>query len=82
MASFNKTEPATDAAAITPHDTNEITNPPRAIYIGTGGNIKVDMTGAGTGITFVNVQTGSILPIRVSLVYATGTTATDLVGIH
>jgi hypothetical protein len=74
--------PAWDAWAITPSDSDMVPNAPtRALYIGTGGNLTVDM-GAGRTITLVGVLGGTILPIRVDMVFATGTTATDIVGLY
>lgn len=71
--------PAKDAVAVTPHDTNDLTYLPRALYVGVSGDVKVDMIGSGT-VTFVGVPVG-ILPVRVTRVYSTGTTATDIVAI-
>ncbi len=52
----------------------------RAIYVGTGGDVKVDMHG-GTAVTFKSVAGGTVLPIAVSNVYQTGSTASDIVGL-
>ena len=52
----------------------------RALWVGTAGNVKVDMLGA-TGVTFLNVQDGTLLPIRVSKVYQSGTTAANMVAV-
>lgn len=71
-------QPAKHAAAITPHDTNDLTNFPRALVIGTGGTLKVDTVGGET-VTLSVVS--SILPLMVTRVYATGTTATDIIGL-
>ena len=71
---------AYDAAAVTLHDTNV---QPKfiAIYVGVAGNVKVK-TRAGTTVTFVGVQAGTILPIAdVELIYITDTTASSLVGL-
>lgn len=72
--------PATRVIALTPHDTNALTDVPKALYIGTGGTIV--LTGASGGdVTFANVQSGSILPVRARYVRATGTTATGIVAL-
>lgn len=63
-------------------DTVDLTEPTRAIFTGAGGTIIVNMVGTGTSITFANVPAGSVIPLRVSRVYATGTTATGLVGLY
>ncbi len=76
----NASDPANGAAAITPSDSTDLATYARAIYVGVGGNIKVDLTDAGTGVTFVGVPQGTILPVQVKRVYATGTTASSLVA--
>ncbi len=69
--------PAENAAAVTPNDTTELTKSPRAIYIGTGGNLCLT-TVTGKTVTFVNVQDGCILPVRPKMIRASGTTASDI----
>lgn len=66
--------------AITPHDTNLLTRSARAIYVGVGGDLKVRVHD-GTEATFTNVPQGFTLPVECVRVYATGTTATNLVGL-
>ena len=70
----------TRAAAITPSDSVALTVFPRAIYIGGAGNVSV-LTLGGDTTTFPGLAAGSILPVRVTRVNATGTTATNLVAI-
>jgi hypothetical protein len=74
--------PARSAAAITPHNTNELARVTRAIYVGGGGNLTVFMVDDATSTGFPDVPPGSILPYRVRIVKATGTTATDIVGLY
>ena len=50
------------------------------LYVGTGGDVKVDMFKSGT-VTFSNVQDGSYLPIKITKVYKTGTTASNILAI-
>jgi hypothetical protein len=73
--------PARDAFAIAPHDSNAITILPKAIYVGTGGTLVGRAVGASADVTFRNLQSGQILDVRLSHVRATGTSATDLVGL-
>jgi hypothetical protein len=77
----NLQNPSKTAFAITPHNTNALARNTRAIWVGGAGNVKVDMAGGDTGITFSGVAAGTLLPICVIRVYATGTTATLLIGI-
>ena len=55
----------------------------RTLYIGGTGNVKVDMAGTGTGITFYSVPVGSF-PYAVTKVYSTanGTTATNITSAY
>lgn len=74
---------AYDAFSITPSDSTVFTQPTRAIYIGSSGNLHVEMLsydGSNTEITFVSAVAGSILPIRVQKVFA-DSTAGSLVGL-
>ena len=80
MANIGKTEPAYDMAAVTASNTANI-NPTRGVYIGGAGDLKVDTAG-GTTITLSATAAGSILPISVKRIYATGTTATNIVALY
>ena len=66
------------AKAITPSDTAAQTY--RAIYVGGAGNVAVKTTGGDT-VTFTAPPVGTIIPVEVQQVLATGTTATLLVGL-
>ncbi len=70
----------TSAVAVTPSDTVPFTPPLRALYIGTASTVTLKVTTAdGTVVTFANVFPG-IIPISCKLVWATGTSATNIVG--
>lgn len=75
-------DPAANAEAVTPHDSNELTYYTRGLYIGVTGDVVVAMRGDGSSITFKNAQAGSVIPIRCKIVKSTGTTATNLVAIY
>lgn len=72
--------PGTSAAAVTP-GVAELDPTPRALYVGVTGDVEVTMYETGTDIVFTAVPAGSVLPIRVSHVTATNTTATNIVAI-
>lgn len=77
------TEPGKYAAAITPSDAAVLANPTRGLFIGSTGNIRVEMAGSGGGggtVTFSNIPVG-LYPLAVKQVYSTGTTASDIVGV-
>lgn len=79
--------PARSAVAITPGNSGsgaangEVVSG-RGLYIGTGGDVKVDMKDTGTAVVFSGVQAGTLLPIAVTRVYSTDTTASDIVAVY
>ena len=73
------TDPAFGAYAVTPHDSNA--NVARALYVGGAGNVAVVTRGRSTSVIFVDVPAGAILPVQVTKVLSTGTTATDILGL-
>lgn len=70
---------AGNAVAVTPSDSVDLTYDTRALYVGGTGDISV-ITENGQTVTLVGVPAGSFLPISVSRVRATGTTATNIVA--
>jgi hypothetical protein len=78
----NKGLQASNGFAVTPSDTAKLgTNPEGyALYVGVTGNIVVDLISSGTQITFSNVPVG-FFPVMVSKVWATNTTATNMVAL-
>ena len=69
------------ALAVTPSDGSDLTGEPfYAVYVGTGGNLKVDMSDGGAAVTLSNVASGQLLPIMVERIYATGTTASNIIA--
>lgn len=80
--SLNQTTlPASHAYAITPSDSTILT-PTRGLWIGVGGAIKVDTVGGETAVTFSGIPSGTLLPIAVTKVYSTNTTASSIVGLY
>ena len=74
--------PATRAVVVAPHDANAISDIPKALFVGTGGNLVLRGSGGGADVTFKNVPDGSLLPVRAEFVRATGTTAADIVALY
>ena len=68
-----------DATAVTTSDTVNFAEP-SIIFAGSGGIIRV-LTAQGSTVTFNSVQAGAILPVQVLRVFATTTTATNMVRI-
>ena len=79
--SSSLSSPGANAAAITPSDSVDLPISARAVYVGSSGNASVVTVGGDT-VMFANLANGSILPVRVIRVNATGTTASDLVAIY
>jgi hypothetical protein len=73
--------PARQAYAVTPHATNPVDPLPKAIYVGTGGDIVGRAAGSNADVTFKNIASGQILDVRLQYVRATGTTAANIVGL-
>lgn len=74
--------PASGAFAVTPADATYLTSV-RGLYIGGAGDVTVEMLNpetAGATVTFSAVPVGTVLPIAVERVLATGTTATLIVA--
>lgn len=70
---------ATDAAAVTPSDTNDLAMVATALYIGTQGDVVVITLVGGETVTFKAVV--GWLPVIVTRVLATGTTASNIVAV-
>ena len=68
------------ALAVTPDDSSDLSGEPYfAVWVGTGGDLKVDMA-SGTGtVTLSNCASGQLIPIMVERIYATGTTASNII---
>ena len=76
------------AAAVTPSDTVDIPsvstqdgtgNNGCVLYVGGFGDVRV-LTAGGDDVTFVGINGGTFVPVQVLRVFATNTTATDIVA--
>jgi len=83
MENFDDTglnAPASHAFDVTPHDTNDLARPARALLVGGQGDVKIDTIGGDT-VTLPDVT--GIIPIRVKRVYSTGTDGTlTILGLY
>lgn len=74
------------AASVTPSDTANVpsvsggTNNGCVLYIGSAGNLRVQTVG-GDDVTFNNINTGAFIPVQIVKVYATGTTASNILAL-
>ena len=88
IAQYRPIGPYQNAVAVTTSDTVNIAppatldanEPARALYIGTTGNLVV-ITAGGDTVTFNAVPVG-ILPVSVTRVKATSTTASNIVALY
>ena len=72
--------PARSASIVVPSDTGALPHISRALYVGQAGALSVEMAD-GDIATFEAVPAGSMLPIRVTKVNATGTTAAAILAL-
>lgn len=72
--------PATHGFAVTPNDGADLAEITRAIYVGASGNLAVTLA-SGADVTLAGVPGGTLLPLRLRRIKATGTSATSIVGL-
>lgn len=78
----NLDSPFTKAVAVTPHDTNELTNVTRAIYIGGAGNVNCQFADDSSTVTLTGLLVGVKYDFRLRLIRSTSTTATNIVALY
>lgn len=71
-------DPVRTAETVIPNDAQDLNSVSRAVYVGGQGDLRVTLAG-GEDITFRSAPVGWH-PIRVQRVWATGTTAADIVA--
>lgn len=74
-----RSDPASNAEAISPSDVEDLAYATRGLIADGGGTIRMLMLG-GQIVTFTALA-GTIYPFRVTRVFATGTTATGIIGL-
>jgi hypothetical protein len=76
--------PAKYAFAITGNNSANLANTVRSVYVGGTGDVKCELAGDpdGSFVVFTAVPVGMVIPARIRKVYATGTTATNLIGLY
>lgn len=77
---------ADDCYAVTPSDANDLQTVnaslgTRAIKVTVGGNVNVNLIGGGTAV-LTGLASGQTLPIAVSRILATSTTATGIFALY
>ena len=72
--------PASHGFAVTPSDSTLLAETTRGIYVSSGGSIAALML-SGASVTFADVPAGTTLPVRLTKIMATGTTAGGIVAL-
>lgn len=73
--------PARNCFPIVPNDTANLPALPKAIYVGSGGNVALRAVDSSQDVVFFNLASGSVIDVRAMIVRTTGTTASNLVGL-
>lgn len=77
--------PGTRATVIVPNDNADLTDVPKGIYVGVGGDITMIGVGApdsATGILWKNVPAGALIPFRPRRILTAGTTASSMLAVY
>lgn len=73
--------PAQRGFAIAPSDGADLVAETRGLWVGASGDIVLVLA-SGDEVTIAGAVGGTVLPLRVRRVKASGTTATQLVGLY
>lgn len=68
------------AESVMPSDSASLPSP-SVIYVGITGNVRV-ITAQGDDVVFTGVPAGGVIPVQVTKVWATNTTASALVRVY
>lgn len=78
----NFASPANELVAVVPSDATVLV-PTRGLWVGTVGDVAVIGSGPGqSAVTIKNVPSGTLLPVCVTKVMATNTTAANIVALR
>lgn len=72
--------PSRSVFTVAPHDANPLPHLPKALYVGTGGDVALRCVDDATDVVFRNVPSGALIRARARYVRATGTTAADILA--
>ena len=75
---------AKNGFSVTPDDSNDISNVSNGIYLGGEGDLQVTLENMEDeeSITFTGMKSGIFYPLRVKRVWATNTSATDIIAVY
>ncbi|WP_136443999.1 spike base protein, RCAP_Rcc01079 family [Pacificoceanicola onchidii] len=74
------TSPPFGGYAISPDDATDLSTVTRALNVGIAGAVRATLLD-GSVVT-LNLAAGTVFPMRATRVWATGTTAGDIVGLY
>ena len=77
--------PATNAKNVTPSDSTNFGFVTKGLYVGTAGDVSVEVVGEGDSTkttVFAGVLGGTILPVQITRVNSTSTTASNMVALY
>ncbi len=70
------------AQSVTPSDSNVFSQVTRGIYVGTTGDLNVQFgiktNGSYANAKFIGVRAGTMLPVRVNMIFDSGTSCQNL----
>jgi hypothetical protein len=73
---------AIDGAVVTPNDGTDLAKiPTKGVYVGVSGDVKVTLS-SGAVLTFTGLSSGAIHPIAAKRIWATGTTALNILAVY
>lgn len=72
--------PSRSMLSVAPHDVDPLPRLPKALYVGTGGDVTLRCVDDGADVVFRNVPSGALIRARARYVRATGTTAADILA--
>jgi hypothetical protein len=72
--------PARRGEVVTPHNTNSLNFTTKGLYVGSSGDLTVRFIDAVSDTVITGVVAGTILPIRITHIRATGTTANNILA--
>lgn len=74
--------PARSALAVTADDLVPFPALPKALFIGTGGDVRLLAADDDMPVIFANLPSGAILPVRAKQVFQSGTSAAQIVALY
>ena len=77
---LDRTQSARRALVVTPSDSATLGRETRGLYIGTAGTIRVLHTEDSDPVTYPVIIAGMVYPWSVIQVFATGTSASDIIA--